>query len=337
MSLDWLDGPFALRLRGLTSPVVTVRFGYFTGPSTHDEKHGEVVLIPKTQIRPFLSFVKELQKPDGQPRLRTAWDEPQTLTPLSWEDLILDDNITNVLRSDFDAFFKREAWFKSMRLPFRRGYLLHGPPGNGKSSAVRAMLTSRGMTAHTLRLFQDNTDDGALDRLFNLAAQNAPAMILLEDIDRAFPRTGARTKISLQNLLNRLDGVASGDGLVVVATANEPTALDPAILKRPGRFDRVVLFPNPKPELRRRYFKHLNPEMGSENLDFVVSTSDGFSFAQLREAYIMAGQIAFTENREVLMSDLIWAVHTLRRSTLTSSLRGKVAGFTSDKEALPSA
>jgi chaperone BCS1 len=58
-----------------------------------------------------------------------------------------------MLKDDFESFFKREAWFRSNKLPFRRGYLLHGPPGNGKSTAVRAMMTSRGLTAQYHQAF----------------------------------------------------------------------------------------------------------------------------------------------------------------------------------------
>jgi SpoVK/Ycf46/Vps4 family AAA+-type ATPase len=59
-------------------------------------------------------------------------------------------------------------------------------------------------------------------------------MVLLEDLDRAFPKTGeTKSRISLQALLNCLDGVGTGEGIVVVATANEPTILDPAILRGP--------------------------------------------------------------------------------------------------------
>ena len=107
----------------------------------------------------------------------------------------------------------------------------------------------------------------------------------------AFPNyqtTQVRSNISLAQLLNCLDGLATEDGLVVVATANDPVALDPAILKRPGRFDRVVAFPNPNPALRTKYLRKLNPNIGLEDLNGAVADCDGFSFAQLREAYILA-------------------------------------------------
>jgi transitional endoplasmic reticulum ATPase len=91
--------------------------------------------------------------------------------------------------------------------------------------------------------------------LFAEAAQATPALIVIEDLDRCYPLNSekhAEAKISLQQLLNHLDGVGSQNGIVVVATANNPAILDPAILRRPGRFDRVVGFQNPSTELRER-------------------------------------------------------------------------------------
>jgi chaperone BCS1 len=243
---------------------------------------------------------------------------------------VLDPSIVSLLKNDFESFFLREPWFCKMRLPFRRGYLLHGPPGNGKSTAVRAMLTSGGLTAFTLRLFDSQIDDGDLARVFERAAKHAPAMILLEDIDRVFLRTGeSKSKVSLQQLLNCLDGVATREGIITVATANEPTILDPAILRRPGRFDRVVHFSDPSPTLRREYFIRMLEQLASADLDAVVADSSGFSFAQLREAYIMAGQLAFEGNREICVDDLSSGVLSLRQTSQISSKRNNRAGFIS--------
>jgi cell division protease FtsH len=91
--------------------------------------------------------------------------------------------------------------------------------------------------------------------------------VILEDLDRAFPTEGKRTQertVSFQTLLNCLDGVGTQDGVIVVATANDPTCLDAAILKRPGRFDRVVQFRNPDTDLRREYYRRLNATLAGD-------------------------------------------------------------------------
>jgi ATP-dependent 26S proteasome regulatory subunit len=98
------------------------------------------------------------------------------------------------------------------------------------------------------------------------------------------------------------------DGVIVVATANDPTCLDPALLKRPGRFDRVVQFRNPDADLRREYYKRLSPALDGEQFEIAIENTEGFSFAQLRETYILGAQSAFEHGREVGVADVIEAV-----------------------------
>jgi transitional endoplasmic reticulum ATPase len=177
------------------------------------------------------------------------------------------------------------------------------------------MLNTSGLNGHSIRLFQEHTDDAHLERMFRIAASSAPSVVVIEDIDRAFPRTpspGARCNVSLQQLLNCLDGIDSQDGVIVVATANDPTVLDSAILRRPGRFDRVVALPAPDRQLRLRYFSKFNPHLNDEVLCRVVEDSDGLSFAQLKEAYILAGQKAFERNTNVTGNDLLEGIGILR-------------------------
>jgi hypothetical protein len=65
-------------------------------------------------------------------------------------------------------------------IPFRRGYLFQGPPGNGKTSVIRAMLNGSKLDGHSIALFCEKTDDDYLERMFQLAASNAPPLIVLE-------------------------------------------------------------------------------------------------------------------------------------------------------------
>ena len=248
----------------------------------------------------------------------------------SWDDLVLDATVMQLVKSDYESFFAREEWFRSLKLPFRRGYLLHGSPGNGKTSVVRAMLSRPGMRGFTLNFFAQNIDDDDLQTMFERAAESAPSMVVMEDIDRAFPKnqaSGAKSNVSLQQLLNCLDGIGTQDGVVVVATANEPTALDPAILRRPGRFDRVVAFPNPTAELRFQYLRKLNCRFLEAELKPAIDLSDGFSFAQMREVYILAGQRAFERQSELEPGDILSAVRTLRRGFAAVSEREDAVGF----------
>ncbi|MFZ1930353.1 MAG: ATP-binding protein [Candidatus Sulfotelmatobacter sp.] len=153
-------------------------------------------------------------------------------------------------------------------------------------------------------------------------------MVILEDLDRAFPTEGKRTQertVSFQTLLNCLDGVGSHDGVIVVATANDPTCLDAAILKRPGRFDRVVQFRNPDATLRRQYYRRLSPILTGEHFEIAITQTEGFSFAQLRETYIMGSQSAFEKGGEITVADIVEAIelHAAGAQDLKTSISAR--------------
>lgn len=205
--LEWEEGPIALRLKDVPVPVVALPVRYHSGPDSSSESQQDVVIIPRHGVQSVVTLLKKLMLPDGRAMLKVGGEGAKPIARCDWDQLTLDPSVVSLLKNDFETFFEREDWFRKMRLPFRRGYLLHGPPGNGKSTAIRAMLTARALTAHTIRFLEPRVDDSDLERLFYRAAQNAPSMIMLEDIDRVFPRGGnSKTQVSLQQLLNCLDG-----------------------------------------------------------------------------------------------------------------------------------
>lgn len=326
--IEWQDCPVVLSIFTVPSPVVALNIYFHAGPHSTSENETNVLIARRDAVEPVICLLETLDSRETAPKLIVYGGQPQRIIRCEWDDLVLDPSVRSLLKSDFESFWEREKWFHDRRLPFRRGYLLHGPPGNGKSTAIRAMMSSRGLSAFTIRLFGPQTCDAALEGLFDDALTERPAMVLFEDLDRAFPRTGeSRCGVSLQGLLNCLDGVATGEGLVVVATANDPAALDPAILRRPGRFDRVVRFPNPDPQLRERYFLHMKLHIEANHLAEAVADSGGFSFAQLREATILAAQFAFERKDDVRPADLLRGIRVLRETTNRGSARTNAAGF----------
>jgi chaperone BCS1 len=163
-------------------------------------------------------------------------------------------------------------WYTNRGIPYRRGYLLHGPPGTGKTSLSFAIAGLFGLDIYCISLLEPTLTEEDLGLLFN----NLPSrcVVLLEDIDsaglirsneskadaadtepiktdvateiaKAF-ETNAKNKnktqgISLSGLLNTIDGVASHEGRVLVMTTNYPEKLDKALI-RPGRIDVKVGF-----------------------------------------------------------------------------------------------
>ncbi len=322
----WRDTPVALRFPKLRGAVIVFELPYSQNDTT---SWIEIVICRQDEVASVMELVRESSVRQDAPLFSTG-GRFRSVKSSNWNDLVLDPTIEKLIRNDYESFFAREQWFRNLRLPFRRGYLLHGPPGNGKTSVIRAMLSRPGICGLTLNFFADGIDDDSLEAMFDRAGSCAPSLIVLEDIDRAFPKqqsSGARCAISQQQLLNCLDGIATQDGVIVVATANEPTALDPAILRRPGRFDRVVLFPNPDPGLRLQYLRRLNGLLKESELQAAIEHSEGFSFAQLREAYILAGQMAYERETEIAPDDILSAVQTLRNGYAMVKQRRDAAGF----------
>lgn len=308
---EWLDCPVALYLSGFSGPVIAANLPCVDGAG-HSSEWREVTLTKREDVPALLDLMKAafgVHRP-----LKVMGEESVNIQPLAWDDLVLDGSVVRLVRDDFNLFLEREGWYKRHRLPFRRGYLFHGPPGNGKSSVIRAMLSTTGISGFTLNPFRVFTDDDMMAAMFAEAAQSTPAIIVLEDLDRCFPvnkESESGCRISLQQLLNHLDGVGNQDGIIVVATANNPCILDAAILRRPGRFDRVVGFQNPSAELRQKYLRQMYKPLATEDLMECTRVTASFSFAQLREAYILAGQIALEEEGEISATRLTQAAQAL--------------------------
>jgi hypothetical protein len=330
---DWQDCPVAFKLRGLSRQVVSVKLPILFPPSdvpilsyssaqhwfiVHRDDAVKALLLEQQVVSQTERY---LERAHGQTRLQGRYD---------WYSVVLDANTSRMVRKDFELFFQREEWFRQHNLPYRRGYLFWGSPGNGKSATLRVMASHPHIRAYALDLSDMEEKSSDVLQLFEKAAAHTPALVLLEDIDRAFPTEGKRTReraVSFQTLLNCLDGLGSQDGIIVAATANDPTCLDPAILKRPGRFDRVVQFRNPDSDLRREYYRRLSPVLTGDKFEIAIEKTEGLSFAQLRETYILGAQSAFEHGNEVTVADVVEAIELQAAGAYDLKTSVAVSGF----------
>jgi SpoVK/Ycf46/Vps4 family AAA+-type ATPase len=127
--------------------------------------------------------------------------------------------------------------------------------------------------------------DGMLRYAMDMAEKYTPAVVLLEDLDRIVQAKG----VSLSHFLNLLYGLKVLNGVLVMATCNEPDKLDPALIHRPSRFDRVWRFELPKYDQRLALLRKRGKDFFSESaLETAARRSEGFSMAYVQEIIVSA-------------------------------------------------
>lgn len=168
------------------------------------------------------------------------------------ESVILDRGVSESIVADVRDFISNGKWYDERGIPYRRGYLLYGPPGSGKTSFIQALAGELGYNICILNLSERGLTDDRLNHLLTVAPERS--LVLLEDIDAAFSsnrqqseQTGyQQSMVTFSGLLNALDGVASSDERIIFMTTNHIERLDPALV-RPGRIDMKVYLGNASP------------------------------------------------------------------------------------------
>lgn len=176
----------------------------------------------------------------------SSWEhfgEPRRKRPL--ESVVLDEGVKERIVADLKDFLRSERWYYDRGIPYRRGYLLHGPPGSGKSSFIQALAGDLDYNIAILNLSERGLTDDRLNYLLTIIPKRT--LVLLEDVDAAFSNRRTQSEadgyrganVTFSGLLNALDGVASAEERVLFLTTNHVERLDRALV-RPGRVDMTV-------------------------------------------------------------------------------------------------
>jgi len=227
---------------------------------------------------------------------------------MSWDDVILPKGLAEEIKGNIQAFFKSSHLYAEMGMPHKRGLLFSGPPGNGKTLTARIIASDRNYRFCWLKL-TEQTNDAIVSFCFKYAHEHSPCVLLIEDLDR-MTRNGG---VTMSNILNQLDGLSSGEGILVIATTNAPEKLDPALVHRPSRFDRIWKFPLPSKTQQLALLKRLGTKYFSNGtIEKVAVASNGFSMAYTQEIITNALLIGLNTSQELNDSHLLLSLDQLK-------------------------
>jgi AAA+ superfamily predicted ATPase len=258
--------------------------------STETAHPTQWAILPNDQFSP--SFVSTPSLPPGL--YEVIWNSNRQELVMQKQVLKIDElyelpshEIQNILE-DIQTFWERKEVYKKYNFVHKRGILLWGEPGCGKSGIIQLCVKKliekeKGIVINIkeeedFKYFTDFI--GVLRKI----EPERPIIVILEDLDSL----ASEDKYSTTKLLNILDGVKQIEGVVYIATTNYPEKLQERVTNRPSRFDRRYKVEMPSEQIRESYLRNKLSEKDLESIDIQewVKASDGMSLAHLKELVI---------------------------------------------------
>lgn len=201
------------------------------------------------------------------------WNNIGVLKGKNIDNIVLTgkDEIIN----DITDFKTKEKWYRDRNLPYKRGYMFAGKPGNGKTSLAIAIALHFKNDIYFLNL-NDLEKDSSL--VYTFSQIKPKSILVIEDADVSSGNRKNKKSVSLSSILNCMDGAFSKHGLITIITTNHPEKLDPAMI-RSGRIDVKIDFENPNLTAVQNYLR-----MFYNNHDFSLkSYHKNYSMADIQE------------------------------------------------------
>jgi hypothetical protein len=194
--------------------------------------------------------------------------------------LLLPDSDSEAVVSEIERFWELKPQFESRGFIHKRGILLWGDPGSGKTSTIQLVIKNI-IESGGIALFIDHpqTSTSCLQMIRRIEPSR-PIIAIMEDFESLVREYGDAEYLAM------LDGESQVGYVAFVATTNYPEKLDKRFIDRPSRFDTIKKIPMPTPNAREHYFTHKEPSLTGDELKQWVEMSDGFSIAHLKEMIV---------------------------------------------------
>lgn len=264
---------------------------------------------------------------------------PQTLVAfhhlptIRREDVVLPEAVLERIERHTFVFSEHADRLLAAGRSLKRGMLLYGAPGIGKTLTLMYLIGR--MPGRTV-LLTTGLGVGLLQPVMQMARELAPAMVVLEDVDLIAEERGMAHSHStgglLFELLNELDGLQDDADVIFALTTNRPEILEPALAARPGRVDLAIELPLPDEASRRRLFDLYARGLTLREVDAgaFAGRTEGASPAYIKElirrASVLAALEDVGEGHDLVVGDahLEQAIEELAEG---GRLAGRILGF----------
>jgi transitional endoplasmic reticulum ATPase len=270
-------------------------------------------------------------------KLVKGWESG--ISEIGFDDIGDLGEIKASLKESFQLPLEKPDLLERLGVKPVKGILLYGPPGNGKTLLAKAVANEVSANFFTLSgadMVKRGSSQAAtmIKELFNLAKDNAPAIVFIDELDQLAPdrnnSAGTDFLPVTTQLLGELDGIKGLNGVMMLSATNRPDSVDQALL-RPGRLEKHLYVQPPDEEGRRKIFEVCLRGANSKEIsvEVLAKLTSGFSGAEICETVNNAKKVVLAEaaggsNRDWLtMDDFSQALEIKRKETINPSLMNR--------------